>query len=120
LMAAAGQGEGALTSESAHSLAANPNALIEPAARAALPPAVLTALEDSLASAIHNVFWVATTLAALALLVSFWLPRTERDGAPAQPTEEACSAESCERLVVAEIASLDPEHEPETVATRGD
>ncbi|HEX8140596.1 MAG TPA: MDR family MFS transporter [Pyrinomonadaceae bacterium] len=112
LMAVAGQGEGALTSERAHSLAANPNALIEPAARAALPPAVLTVLEDSLASAIHNVFWVGTALAALALLVSFWLPREERDGAPAQLTEEACSAESCERLVVAEIATLDPEHEP--------
>ena len=102
----------ALTPESAHALAANPNALIEPAARAALPPNVLTALQDSLASAIHNVFWVGTALAALALLVSFALPRGRQNGAPGQPTEESCSPEACERLVISELAALDPEHEP--------
>jgi hypothetical protein len=106
-----------LTPERASELAANPNALIEPAARAALPADVLAALQDSLAGAIHNVFWVGTALAALALLVSFWLPRSD-DGAHVHPTEEACSAESCERLVMVELAALDPEHEP--VAARGD
>lgn len=102
----------ALTPERAQELAANPNALIEPAARAALPPNVLAALQDSLASAIHNVFWVGTALAALALMVSFALPRGKHDGAPGQPTEESCSPEACERLVISELAALDPEHEP--------
>jgi EmrB/QacA subfamily drug resistance transporter len=114
---AASHGQGALTAESAQRLAANPNALIEPAARAALPPTVLAALQDALTAAIHNVFWVGTALAGLALLVSFWLPRSG-DRAHAQPTEEACSPESCERLVISELAALDPEHEP--VAAQGD
>jgi hypothetical protein len=82
-----------------------------------LPPIVLAALQDALAAAIHNVFWVGTALAALALLVSFWLPRSG-DRAHAQPTEDACSAESGERMLMAEIAALDPEHEP--VAAQGD
>lgn len=102
----------ALTPESASALAANPNALIEPEARTALPPNVLLALQDSLTSAIHNVFWVGTALAALALMVSFWLPRGRQDGAHGQPTEESCSPEACERLVISELAALDPEHEP--------
>jgi EmrB/QacA subfamily drug resistance transporter len=106
------RGGGALTPESARALAANPSALIEPAARDALPANVLSALQDSLASAIHNVFWVGTALAALALMVSFWLPRGKQDGAQGQPTEEACSPEACERLVISELAALDPEHEP--------
>jgi EmrB/QacA subfamily drug resistance transporter len=103
---------GALSPESASALAANPNALIEPSARAALPANVLAALQDSLAAAIHNVFWVGTALAGLALLVSFWLPRSSEGDAHAQPTEESCSTESCERLMMAELAALDPEHEP--------
>jgi EmrB/QacA subfamily drug resistance transporter len=108
---------GALTPESAQKLAADPSALIEPTARAALPPPVLTALEDALAAAIHNVFWVGAAMAALALVVTLWLPSGGAN-APAQPTEEACSTESCERLLPAEIAALDPEHEP--VAARSD
>jgi EmrB/QacA subfamily drug resistance transporter len=104
-------GAGALTPERAAELAANPNALIEPQARATLSPAVLDALQGSLASAIHNVFWVGTVLAALALLVSFWLPRSD-DHAYSPPPEEACCAETGERMMMAELTTLDPEHEP--------
>lgn len=105
------RGDPSLTPQRAAELSANPNALIEPQARASLPPTVLAALQDSLAAAIHNVFWLATVLAGLALVVSFWLPRK---GASAHnsPTEEACCAETGERLLVAELATLDPEHEP--------
>jgi EmrB/QacA subfamily drug resistance transporter len=101
----------ALSTQRAAELAANPNALIEPAARASLAPAALNALQSALTYAIHNVFWVATIVAALALLASFALPRAG-EGASAAPTEENCSAESCERLVAAELATFDPEHEP--------
>ncbi|MBD0370098.1 MAG: MFS transporter [Pyrinomonadaceae bacterium] len=108
----AGRNPNALTPQRAAELAANPNALIEPAARATLPPVALGALQSALASAIHNVFWVATVVAALALLASFALPRA-RDGAASQPpTEATCSPEQCERLVAAELATFDPEHEP--------
>jgi hypothetical protein len=107
-------GNSGLTKESAASLAANPNALIEPAARAALSPATLDSLQGSLAAAIHNVFWVGTAVAALALVICFWLPR-RGDGSYEQPSPEACTARSGERLVVAEITALDAEHEPVAV-----
>jgi EmrB/QacA subfamily drug resistance transporter len=110
-------GNSNLTPERAAELAANPNALIDPHARATLPPAVLDALQESMATAIHKVFWVGTALAALALLVSFGLPRAgddEYDG----PTEDACCAETGERMVMAEFTTMDAQHEP--VAARGD
>ena len=105
------EGVGGLTPELAAQLAANPNALIEPHARASLPPGALAALQSALVASIHNVFWVTTIVSALALLVSFALPRAG-DQSVKPPTEEKCSAESSERLLVAEVAALDPEHEP--------
>jgi EmrB/QacA subfamily drug resistance transporter len=104
-------GQTALTPERAAELSANPDALIEPSARAELPADVLVALQSALARSIHRVFWVGTVLAGLALLVSFRLPR-RGDAAYHPPTEETCPAEACERLVVAEVAALDPAHEP--------
>ncbi|HEX8129208.1 MAG TPA: MDR family MFS transporter [Pyrinomonadaceae bacterium] len=110
-------GSGVLTIERAAELAANPNALIDPQAQAALPPGALDALREALAGAIHNVFWMGTVLAALALLVSLYLPRAGK-GASAPPTEAECDADTGERLVMAELTTIDPEHEP--VASRGD
>jgi hypothetical protein len=114
------RGDGALTPERAAELAANPNALIEPQAQATLSAAALDALQGSLAAAIHKVFWVGTALAALALLVAFWLPRSSirSDSTYGPPTEEACCAETGERMIMAELATLEPEDEP--VATHGD
>ncbi len=66
-----------ITVERASELAANPNALIEPQARAALPPGVLDALQEAMATSIHKVFWVGAVLSAMALLVCFFLPRLE-------------------------------------------
>ena len=109
-------GAGPLTPERAAELASNPNALIEPQARAALPPEVLDELQESLASAIHNVFWTGTALAGLALLVAFWLPR-HGDTGVAPPDEEACCAETGERMVMAEFTTLEAEEEP--VASKG-
>ncbi|HYE64133.1 MAG TPA: MFS transporter, partial [Pyrinomonadaceae bacterium] len=105
-----------LTPERAAELAANPNALIEPSARDALPTGVLDALRGSLAAAIHNVFWVGTAFAGIALLVAFWLPRSG-DKAYNPPPQRACDAETGERLVMAELTTLDPEHEPVAAQT---
>jgi EmrB/QacA subfamily drug resistance transporter len=110
-------GSGVLTLERAAELAANPNALIDPQARAALPPGALDALRGAMAGAIHNVFWVGTVLAALALLVSFYLPRAG-DDTSVPPTEAECSAGTGERLVMAEFTTIDADNEP--VANRGD
>ncbi len=111
------EGRAGLTPQLATELAAHPNALIQPEARAGMRPETLDALQGALASSVHRVFWTGTALAALSLLVSFWLPREGGGAAVARPTEEACSVEACERLVVAELAALDPEHEPD--AARG-
>ncbi len=111
------RGNSALTPESAAQLAANPNALIEPQARQALPPVVLNALQGAMTAAIHNVFWVGTVLAALAMLVSFSLPR-RGDGAYSSPSQEACCSETGERMMLAELATLEPDDEP--VAAEGD
>jgi EmrB/QacA subfamily drug resistance transporter len=116
LQRVARSGAGPLTPERAAELASNPNALIDPQASAALPPEVLDELRESLASAIHNVFWTGTALAALALLVAFWLPR-HGDTSVAPPDEEACGAETGERMVMAEFTTLEPEDEP--VASKG-
>lgn len=107
---------GGLTPERAAELASNPNALIEPQARAALQPEVLDELQEALASSIQTVFWTGTALAGLALLVAFRLPR-EGDTGLAPPDEAACRAETGERMVIAEFTTLEPEDEP--VASKG-
>ncbi len=107
---------GTLTPERAAELASNPNALIEPEARAALPPAVLDELQEAMASSIHKVFWTGTVLSGLALVVALWLPRDGAAGV-APPDEETCCAETGERMVMAEFTTLDPDDEP--VASKG-
>lgn len=109
-------GAGGLSPERAAELASNPNALIDPQARAALSPEVLDELQEAMASAIHKVFWTGTALAGLALVVAFWLPR-HGDTSVAPPDEEACCAETGERMVIAEFTTLEPEEEP--VASKG-
>ena len=108
---------GVLTEERAAELASNPNALIEPQAQAGLSPEVLNTLREAMAQAIQRVFWVGTVLAALALLVSMRLPRAGEPGIK-PPTEETCCAETGERMVIAEFATLEPEDEP--VAARAE
>lgn len=111
LQAIARSGNGALTPERAAQLAANPNALIDAQARVDLPAGAFDALQGALASAIHNVFWAGAAFAALALLVAFYLPRDDKGDA--EPlTEEICSPETGERLVMAELATITPEQEP--------
>jgi EmrB/QacA subfamily drug resistance transporter len=55
-------------------LVAHPDAVIQPAVRAALPPAVLVAFSQGLANALHAVFLVGLGIAALALLSAFLVP----------------------------------------------
>lgn len=116
LQAFARSGAGALTPERAAELASNPNALIEPQARAALSSVVLDELQEAMAASIHKVFWTGTALAGLALLVAFWLPGGG-DGKVAPPDEESCRAGTGERMVIAEFATLEPEDEP--LASKG-
>ena len=100
-----------ITIENAAQFAANPNALIDPQAQNSLPAGALEILQEAMASALHNVFWLGTVLAALALIVSLFLPR-QGDSSIKPPTEEECDAETGERMIMAELTNIDSEHEP--------
>ncbi len=93
----------------------NPSALIDPIARAAQNPELLKAMKGALAGALHNVFLTGVAFAVLALLSGFWLPAgeittktktaSEQDQIPRSPAE-------CERMLMAEMTTIDAENEP--------
>lgn len=103
LSLAAKNSNGILTVEQAAQLAANPNALIEPEAKARLDSATLEILQESMAKSIHRVFWVGAIISGMALLVAFLLPlqirKLEVKG---------------EELLMAEHTTIDPANEPIT------
>ncbi|HEX8398367.1 MAG TPA: MDR family MFS transporter [Pyrinomonadaceae bacterium] len=101
-----------LSREQAAALASNPNALIEPSARAGLSPEAFNALQNAMAGAIHNVFWIGTALAALALLVAFFFLPRKGNKTIEPPSEENCGVATGERMIIAELTTIDPEHEP--------
>ncbi|HKY05776.1 MAG TPA: MDR family MFS transporter [Blastocatellia bacterium] len=92
-------------------LARNPSALIEPVSRAALPGTVIEPLESALSSSLHNVFLVGAIFATLALISGFWLPAL-KPGAQQKRDEETATPAECERLLMAEMTTIDPENEP--------
>ncbi len=71
-----------LTAEQAERFAADPNALIDPAAKASLPPDILSVLQGSMAAAMHPVFLFGAGVCIVGLIVVFFLPGRRR-------TEEA-------------------------------
>lgn len=93
--------ESGLTVEQAAELAENPNALIEPNAKASLPANVLDILQEAMAKSVHTVFWVGAILSVLALFVSFLLP--EKDERVAVDGEQ---------MLMAEHTTIDPKNEP--------
>jgi EmrB/QacA subfamily drug resistance transporter len=117
LMGIARNGTNTLSPEQAAQLAANPDALVEPSARAALSGEALEALQGALASALRSVFWLGAAASLLALAVSFRLPRQSAIG---PPPPQACEAAAGERLVMAELTTIDPEHEPIAARAEGD
>jgi EmrB/QacA subfamily drug resistance transporter len=91
----------------------NPSALIDPIARAQLPAELFKAMAAALGGALRNVFIVGVIFAALALAVGFMLPKRR---AAASPPEPAASVADCERMLMAEMTTLDAEHEPAMTA----
>lgn len=93
----------------------NPSALIDPIARAAQNPELLKAMKGALAGALHNVFLTGAAFAVLALLSGFWLPageiKTETKAAREQDQIPRSPAE-CERMLMAEMTTIDAENEP--------
>jgi EmrB/QacA subfamily drug resistance transporter len=103
---AAQSGIAGLTIERAAELASNPNALIEPTAKASLPPETLIVLQNSMARSNHMVFWVGAAFSLLAFLVSLLLPT----GAikPHVPADE----EVGERMLMAEQTMINARNQP--------
>ena len=100
---------GTLTPEQAIEFGANPNALIEPTAKAALPPATLDTLQSSLAGAIHPVFWGGALASALGLIVVLFLPNERR--------EEEETAVDGERMIMAEQTTINARNQPDIHST---
>jgi hypothetical protein len=103
-MKAAG-GSGVLTAAQAESFASDPNALIEPTAKAALPAGVLPVLQDAMAAAIHPVFMVVVVVCILALIASIFMPSPDRSHA--EP-DKACG----ETMLMAEQTVINRRNEP--------
>ncbi|MCI0488121.1 MAG: MFS transporter [Blastocatellia bacterium] len=96
----------------------NPSALIEPHARAELPPAIIAPLQEALSRALQHVFIAGAVLAALSLISGFWLPSVRALIAEKQAEAKrkiASSPAECEKLLMAEMTTLDPEHEPSAI-----
>jgi EmrB/QacA subfamily drug resistance transporter len=89
----------------------NPSALVDPVSRAELPVALLEPMQQALGGALQNVFLVGVLFAALGLASGFWLPT--RKALPGSAVERATSsAAECEQLLIAEMTTIDAEHEP--------
>ncbi|MBX7170052.1 MAG: MFS transporter [Pyrinomonadaceae bacterium] len=95
-----------LTVERAAQLAENPNALIEPTAKASLSPEVLNILQDAMAKSIHKVFWIGTILSLMALGMAFLLPK--------QTKKDEKILVDGEQFLMAEQTMIDPKNEPIT------
>jgi hypothetical protein len=96
----------------------NPSALIDPIARSSQKPELLKAMSSALSGALHNVFLTGGGFAVLALLSGFWLPagRIELETEAARQAENIPQTPAeCERLLMAEMTTIDPEHEPGSV-----
>ena len=79
---------------------ANPNALVNAEARAHIPAAQLAALQGALQGTLRTIFAACAVIVLLALAAAVTLPRN-RVGAHS------------ERMMMAEMTTIDAEHEPE-------
>jgi EmrB/QacA subfamily drug resistance transporter len=92
---------GALLSAGLAQYSSNPNALVNPEARASLAPAELARLRGALEGTLRNIFAASAVVCGLAFLAALALP--------AGRLGETHS----ERMVMAEMTVIDAKHEPE-------
>ena len=89
---------------SAHS--DNPNALVNPEARAQIDAAELAELRGALEGSLRTIFWASAGVVVISIAVAVTLP-AGRVGAG------QVHGEAGERMVIAEMTNIDPAHEPE-------
>jgi EmrB/QacA subfamily drug resistance transporter len=95
-----------LSPAQAAEFASNPNALIVPQAKAAIAPATLAVLQDSMASSILVVFWIAAAMSGLAFFVALFLPK-HNPLLKAEPGEEVG-----EKMLMAEQTMINARNQP--------
>ena len=100
--------DGGLSHDQAIEFASNPNALIEPSAKAALPVETLSILQTALASAIHPVFWAGAAMSALGLVVVLFLPGKG---------DEDEAAVDGEKMIMAEQTTINARNQPDIHTT---
>ena len=76
------------------------------------------AVAAALGGALQRVFIVGVIFAALALVVGFMLPK--QAATAAAPPTEAPSTADCERMLMAEMATMEAEHEPAMTSATSD
>ncbi len=92
---------GALLAAGLAQFSQDPNALVNPEARAHIAPAELAQLQGALEGTLRNIFWASTAVCVIALVAAFALPAGKIGEVHA------------ERMVIAEMTNIDPQHEPE-------
>jgi EmrB/QacA subfamily drug resistance transporter len=92
---------GALLSAGLAEFSQDPNALVNPEARAHIAPAQLAELQGALEGTLRNIFAASGVVVGLALIVAFALPGGR------------LGAQHSERMVMAEMTNIDPKNEPE-------
>ncbi|MDQ3373449.1 MAG: MFS transporter [Acidobacteriota bacterium] len=103
-------GNSNLTIESAAEFAGNPNALIDPQAKANLPNETLEILQTAMAGSVNRVFWLGGGFSALALLVAFLLPRQNNKFENSADVEKNFMIG--EKMFMAEQTVINAENEP--------
>jgi EmrB/QacA subfamily drug resistance transporter len=79
----------------------DPNALVNPRARAHIAPVQLAALQGALEGTLRTIFWTCTTVVALALAAATTMPKGK------------VGSVHSENMMMAEMTTIDAEHEPE-------
>ena len=107
LQRAAVNNSSVLTVEQAATFASNPNALIDPAARATLPAATLPILQEAMAGAVRPVFWVGAAVCVLSFFAALMLPKRRRDETSTEASED-CG----ETMLMAEQTTINARNQP--------
>lgn len=97
---------GAVLAAGLAGFADDPNALVNPEARAHIAAEDLIALQGALERTLRMIFAASAAVIAVALAVALKLPRGRIEAAEVH-------GDPGKRFVVAEMTNIDPEHEPE-------
>jgi EmrB/QacA subfamily drug resistance transporter len=97
---------GALLAAGLAEFSQDPNALVNPEARAKIAPEELRALQGALEGTLRTIFWTCAAVVALALAAAFRMPRGKIG-------EDVSQGDSGEIMLMSEMTNIDAAHEPE-------